>query len=83
MLNKFVDKAHRSVVLEIIRRSEAFFISRVTTAFFKLVGTTPSDREQLTSLVIEGKRMSKHSLTKMEGHGANRQHCVGDFIIAF
>ena len=59
---------------------EAFLISGVTTAFLKLAGTTPSNR---TSLVIEGTRMSRHSLTKKVGHGSNRQDFVGDFIIAF
>ena len=34
--------------------------------FLKSAGTILSDKEQLTSLVIEGKRMSKHSLTKKE-----------------
>ena len=58
-------------------------ISGVTTAFLKSAGTTPSDGEQLTSLVIDGTRMSRHSLTKKVGHGLNRQDLVGDFIIAF
>ena len=60
--------------------SKDFLISGVTTAFLKSAGTTPSDREQLTSLVIEGTRMSRHSLTKKVGHGSNRQDLVGDFI---
>ena len=63
--------------------SEAFLISGVTTAFLKSTGTTLSDREQLTSLVIEGSRMSRHSLTKKVGHGSIRQDFVGDFLIAF
>ena len=58
-------------------------ISGVTTAFLKSAGTTPSDREQLTSLVIEGTRMLRHSLPKKVGHGSNRQYFVGDFMIAF
>ena len=58
-------------------------ISGVTTAFLKSAGTTPSDREQLTSLVIEGTRMSRHSLTKKVSHGSNKQDLVGDFVIAF
>ena len=55
-------------------------ISDVTTDFLKSAGTTLSDREQLTSLVIEGTR---HSWTKKVGHGSNRQDFVGDFIIVF
>ena len=58
--------------------SEAFFISGVTTAFLKLKGTTPSDREQLMSLMIEGRRMSKYSFTKKVFHGSNKQDFVGD-----
>ena len=58
-------------------------INGVTIAFLKSAGTTPSDREQLTSLVTEGTGMSRHSLTKKVGHGSNRQDFVGDFIIAF
>ena len=60
-----------------------FFINGVIAPFLKSAGTTPSVREQLTSLVIEGPRMSRHSFTKKVGHWSNGQDFVGDFIIAF
>ena len=46
-------------------------------------GTSPSVREQLTSLVTEGWRISKHSLTRKVGHGSRRQDLVGDLVITF
>ena len=46
-------------------------------------GTAPSVREQLTSLVTEGRRISKHSLTRKVGHGSRRQDLVGDLVITF
>ena len=52
-------------------------------AFLDPSGTTPSDREQLISLVIEGKRILKHSLTRKVDHGSSKQDFVGDLIIAF
>ena len=51
-------------------------------AFLKPAGTAPSVREQLTSLVIEG-RISKHSFTRKVGHGSSRQDLVGDLVITF
>ena len=52
-------------------------------AFLKPAGTAPSVREQLTSLVIEGRRISKHSFTRKVGHGSSRQDLVGDLVITF
>ena len=49
----------------------------------KPAGTVPSVREQLTSLVIQGKRTSKHSFTRKVSHGSNRQDLVGDLVITF
>ena len=51
--------------------------------FLKSPGTTPLGREQLTSLVIEGKRISNHSLTRKLGHGFSRQDFIGDLVIEF
>ena len=58
-------------------------ISGVAIAFLKPAGTIPSDRDQLKCLVIEGKRLSKHSLTKTEAHASNKQDFIGDFIVVF
>ena len=63
--------------------SEDFLIIGVTIAFLNSAGTTPSGNEQLTSLVIEGSRISIHSLTRNVGHGSNRQDLQGDFVIIF
>ena len=52
------------VVLEIIMWLLGFSDQENNKSFFKPAGTTASVREQLTGLVIEGKRMTKHSLTK-------------------
>ena len=52
-------------------------------AFLKPAGTAPSVREQLTRLVIEGRRISKHSFTRKVGHGSSRQDLVGDLVITF
>ena len=49
----------------------------------KPAGTTSSDREPLTSLVIEGRRRSKQFLTTIVGHGSNKRDFVGDFIIVY
>ena len=56
-------------------------MNRDTIAFLKPAWTTPSDKKQLTTLVIEGKRISKYSLTKKVGHGSTKQEFVGDLII--
>ena len=63
--------------------SEDFLIKGETMAFLKPAGTAPSVREQLTSLVIEGRRISKHSFTRKVGHGSSRQDLVGDLVITF
>ena len=63
--------------------SEAFFISGVTTAFLNPSGTSPSRSEQLTNLVIEGRRMSKHSLIRNVSNGSNRHDLVGYLLIIF
>ena len=47
-----------------------------TIDFFKPAGTMPSDREWLMSLVNEGRRISKHSLTEKLGHGSNKENFV-------
>ena len=52
-------------------------------AFLKPAGTAPSVREQLTSLVIEGRRISKHSFNRKVGHGSSMQDLVGDLVITF
>ena len=53
------------------------------TASLKSAGTMPSNREQLPSLVIEGRRVFKHSLTRKVDHESNKQDFVGDFIMNF
>lgn len=53
----------------------------VTTAFLKLLGTKPSASEQLTSLVIEGNRMSANSLTIKVGQGSRVQDFEGEASI--
>ena len=68
---------------EVFRGSEDFLIRGETIAFLKPPGTAPSVREQLTSLVIEGRRISKHSFTRKVGHGSSRQDLVGDLVITF
>ena len=52
-------------------------------AFLKPSGTRPSLREQLTNLVIEGRRISKHSLMRKVGHGSKRHDLEGDLLIIF
>ena len=52
-------------------------------AFLKPAGTAPSVSEQLTSLVIEGRRISKHSFTRKVGHGSSMQDLVGDLVIPY
>ena len=61
--------------------NEAFYISGVTTAFLNPSGTSPSRSEQLTNLVIDGRRMSIHSLIRNVGNGSNRLDFVGDLLI--
>ena len=58
-----------------------FLIKGVTTAFMKLLGKHPSDKNMLMSLVIGGKRTSTHSLSKKVGIGSRRQDFVGDSLI--
>ena len=50
----------------------------VTTAFLKLLGTKPSASEQLTSLVMEGNRISTNSLTRKVGQGSRLQDFEGE-----
>ena len=52
----------------------------VTTSCLKPLGTTPSDKEQLTSLVIEGSTISRQSLTKKVGHGSSWHDLDGEFV---
>ena len=76
MVNEFRDEAqarHRLVVFNTSHGSEAFLISKETTPFLKPSRTIPSDREHWTSLVIQGKRISKHSLIRKVSHGSSRQ----------
>ena len=49
----------------------------------KPAGETPSDWEQLASIVIGGKRISKHFLTKKVDHATSKRDLVGDLIITF
>ena len=56
-------------------------MSGVTTAFLNPCGTSPSRSEQLTNLVIDGRRMSMHSLIRNVGNGSNRHDLVGDLLI--
>ena len=37
----------------------------------------------MTSIVIKGKRISKHSLTRKVGHGSSKQDFDGEFAITF
>ena len=62
---------------------EDILINGVTMVFLNSSGTTPSDNEQLTSLVTEGSKISIHSLTRIVGHGSNKQDLEGDFMIIF
>ena len=39
--------------------------------------------EKLTHLVIDGRRMSIHSLIRNVGNGSNRHDLVGDLLIIF
>ena len=59
-----------AVVFKSSTAREAFLISGVTTAFLKPSGTSPSQSEQLTKLVIDGMRMSMHSLIRNVGNGS-------------
>ena len=82
--NKFGYEAqprYRSVVFKSLGGSDDFLINGVTIAFLNSSGTTPSDSEQLTRLVIQGSKISIHSLTRNVGHGSNKQDLVGDFMI--
>ena len=63
--------------------SDDFLINGVTIAFLNSSGTTPSDNEQLTILVIEDSRISIHSLTRNVCHGSNKQDLEGDLMIIF
>ena len=56
-------------------------MSGVTTAFLNPSGTSPSQSEQFTNLVIDGRRMSMYSLIRNVGNGSNRQDLVGDLLI--
>ena len=53
----------------------------MTTAFLKPSETSPSLSEKLTSLVIDGRRKSMHSLIRNVGNGSNRHDLVGDLLI--
>ena len=68
-----------AVVFQILNRKR--IISGVTTAFLKPSGTSPSWSEQFTNLVIDGRRMSMHSLIRNVGNGSNRHNLVGDLLI--
>ena len=63
--------------------SDDFLINGFTIAFLNSSGTTSPDNEQLTSLVIEGSKISIHSLTRNVVHGSNKQDLEGDFMIIF
>ena len=58
--------------------NKSFFISGVTTVFLNPSGTSPSWSEQLTNLVIDGRRMSIHSLIRNVGNGSNMHDLVVD-----
>ena len=69
-------------VFKIICRKSSLFNKRsIYTAVLKPSGTQPSMNEQLTNFVIDGKRMSLHSLMRNVGHGSNRQDFVGEFLM--
>ena len=51
--------------------------ARVTIAFMKSPGTKPSDKEQFTNFVIDGRRMPKHSLTRYVGQGVQQARFCG------
>ena len=44
-------------------------------------GTSPFRSEQLTNLVIDGKRISMHSLIRNVGNWSNMHNLVGDLLI--
>ena len=47
-----------------------------TTAFLNPSGTRPSDNEQFISLIIDGRSILIHSLTRNVGHGSIMHDCV-------
>ena len=49
----------------------------------KPLGSAPSPREKLTSLVMEDRRISKHSFTRKVGNGSSKQDLVGELVITF
>ena len=53
----------------------------MTAAVLKLSGTTTSDKEQFTSSVIDGSRMSLHSFTRKVDQESNKHDLVGEFAI--
>ena len=65
-----------------VRGNKAFLISGMPTVSLKLVEIIPLDMQQLI-LLIEGKRMSKHSLTNNVLWIKKKQDLDGDFIIAY
>ena len=52
-------------------------------SFLKLSGTSPSLSEQSTNFVIDGRRMSMHSLIRNVGNGSNKHDLAGDLLIIF
>ena len=53
--------------------SVSFFSKGMIIAILKLAGTSASERERLMISVMEGKRMSTHSLTSLVGIGSRAQ----------
>ena len=64
MLHEFRDETqarNRSVSFLVHQVVKRVFQSKGTHSFLKQAGATLTDREQLTSLVIAGNKISKHS----------------------
>ena len=57
---------------------DGFLMRGVATAFLKLSGKHALNKDMLTSFLIDGSRMSTHSLNKNVGIGSRRQDLVGD-----
>ena len=60
---------------------DGFLMRGLTTAFLKLSGKHPSDKDMSTSLLMDGSRISTHSLNKNVGIGSRRQDLVGNSFI--
>ena len=79
MFHQFRNEAksrYWAVVFQILNLKRGLLYKCSDYSFFE-----PISSEQLTNFVIDGSRISMHSLIRNGGNGSNRHDLVGDVLI--